>query len=237
MDTQDATDDVLNADGYTILRPGEEREPVVVIDDFSPRADELKQAGQAASYGGAGRHYPGQRTGAPAAYLGERMDLLQTVLTDVFGMGQGAALVECNYSIVTTRPQDLTPIQRLPHFDSTDPGYLALLHYLCGPEEGGTSFYRHVATGFETISEPRLKVYTETLQGEVQSRGIPPAEYFSGSTEQFERIGGVDAVFNRMVIYRGYRLHSGDILRPAQIGAPGATPRLTVNTFLKARAT
>lgn len=137
---------------------------------------------------------------------------------------------------MTTPPDRLTPIQRLPHFDSTDPGYLALLHYLGGPEEGGTSFYRHRASQFETIDASRLDTYTGMLQEEVREYGLPKRQYFSGTDQQFEKIGGVEARFNRMVIYRGYRLHSGDIAQPERIGAPDAAPRLTINTFLAAKA-
>ena len=218
-----------------VERPGEEGEPVIVIDDFSLDPDALLRFGRNAAYGAGGRHYPGQRAPAPSAYLRERMNLLQAILTEVFGMDGGASLVECNFSIVTTPPDRLTPIQRLPHFDSTDPGYLALLHYLGGPEEGGTSFYRHRATGFETIDVSRLDTYTGMLQTEVREFGLPARQYFAGSNKQFERIGGVEARFNRMVIYRGYRLHSGDISLPERIGAPDAEPRLTVNTFLAAK--
>ena len=217
-------------------RPGAEGEPVVVIDDFSLNPDALLRRGREASYGEGGKHYPGQRAPAPSAYLRERMNLLQAVLTEVFGMDDGASLVECNFSIVTTPPDRLTPIQRLPHFDSTDPGYIALLHYLGGPEEGGTSFYRHRATQFETIDASRLDTYTGMLQEEVREYGLPKRQYFSGTDQQFEKIGGVEARFNRMVIYRGYRLHSGDIAQPERIGAPDAAPRLTINTFLAAKA-
>lgn len=229
------SDQAIQMDGYRLLCLGDEREPVVIIDGFSSDAEALRLQGAGLAYGPGGRHYPGHRAPAPSGYLGERMDLLQKVLTKVFGMAHGAALVECNYSIVTTRPERLTPIQRLPHFDSTEPGYLALLHYLCGPEEGGTSFYRHRASGFETITAGRLDHYNEALRGEVGVHGLPPAEYFFGSSVQFERIGRVGAAFNRMVIYRGFRLHSGDILQPEKIGQSGVAPRLTVNTFLRAR--
>lgn len=221
--------------GYTVERFGVEGEPVVIIDGFSDDADRLAALGREAQFGPGGHHYPGKRAPAPSAYLAHQMPLLQSVLTDVFGMAGGAALVECNFSIVTTPPSELTPIQRLPHFDSTDPGYLALLHYLCDADAGGTAFYRHRATGFETISADRLAPYNAAVKAEVASNGLPPAEYFSDSTTAFERIGRVDAAFNRMVIYRGYRLHSGEVLKAAEIGQPGAVPRLTVNAFLQQR--
>lgn len=222
-------------ESVSIKRFGNEGEPIVIIDGFYSDPDALVRQSAASGFGPAGRHYPGQRAPAPSAYLAERMNLLKDLLTDVFDAGKGAALVECNFSVVTTRPEALTPIQRLPHFDSTDKSNLALLHYLCPADAGGTSFYRHCATGYETVTEDRLQPYTASLQAEATREGLPPAAYFSGSTHQFERIGGVEAAFNRMVIYRGYRLHSGDVLKPEQIGQPGADPRLTVNTFLKVR--
>ncbi|MEM5518167.1 DUF6445 family protein [Henriciella sp. AS95] len=235
MSEKSTLEDALDSGVVTVERPGEEGEPVVIIDGFSLNPDSLLKRGREADYGDGGKHYPGQRAPAPSVYLRERMNLLQAVLTEVFGMDAGASLVESNFSIVTTPPDRLTAIQRVPHFDSTDPSYLALLHYLCGPEEGGTSFYRHRATGFETIDASRLDTYTGMLQSEVREFGLPKRQYFSGTDQQFERIGGVEARFNRMVLYRGYRLHSGDISRPELIGAPGAEPRLTVNTFLAAK--
>src|SRR5256885_8792614 len=51
--------------------------------------------------------------------------------------------------MVTTRPSDLSPAQRAPHFDSPDPRYYALLHYLRVPPGSGTAFYRQRSTGIE----------------------------------------------------------------------------------------
>jgi hypothetical protein len=163
------------------------------------------------------------------------MDLLQEVLSGVFGVSRGADLVECNYSIVTTPPSALAPIQRLPHFDSTDPGRIAILHYLCQPLDGGTAFYRHRATGFETISDSRLADYSEVLQTEAGARGLPQAEYVRADTALFEQTYRVDAAFNRLVVYRGWSLHSGAIPPDLTFSPDPRKGRLTVNTFLQAR--
>ena len=220
---------------FDVLHFGEEREPVVVIDDFSSDPQRLRDLARRANYKPGGNHYPGHRAPAPADYLGERMPTLRSALSEVFGAVQGADLASCSFSLVTTPPDQLTPIQRLPHFDGTDPGILAVLHYLCEPNEGGTSFYRHRTTGFETISADRLNAYDAALQAEIKASGLPPAAYFSGATYQYEQIGRVEAAFNRLVIYRGWRLHSGEIPKASEIGKPGAEPRLTVNTFLMGR--
>ena len=220
---------------YTVQHVGAEREPVVVIDDFSSQIDELRQLGLSASYAPGGNHYPGQRAPAPPGYLGGRSGLLKDILIDVFEMEKGANLIECSFSIVTTQTFQLTPIQRLPHFDGVDPHRLALLHYFHGASMGGTSFYRHRATGFETITADRLKTYDEALQNEVRLNGVPGPNYYSGSGDQFEKIGQVDSKPNRMVIYRGVLLHSGDILVAPIEGESVSEARMTINTFLAGR--
>src|ERR1700761_4857586 len=131
------------APAIRIEQIGRERQPVIVIDDFVPDPGHLRAAAEALEYRTLGRHYPGLRAeGAPAdveAYLAPVRDLIGRV----FGYPGGLDLISAGYSIVTTRPADLTPIQRLPHFDRWEPERLALLHYLDGPEKGGTAFYRH----------------------------------------------------------------------------------------------
>lgn len=212
---------------------GDAGEPLVIIDGFAPDPQALLEAAYAQDYQPIGPHYPGIRAQAAPAYLAARMDVLETVLREAFACAKGAALVECAFSLVTTPPGALTPIQRIPHFDSVDPGRFALLHYLCDASGGGTAFYRHRSTGFETISQDRHAAYTAALQTE--SAQLPPAGYVSGHTDLFEETGRVDARFNRMVIYRGYRLHSGVIPPDLPLSADPREGRLTVNTFLQAR--
>lgn len=219
---------------YDIQRFGNETEPVVIIDDFSAQFEALRELAEASSYAVTSPHYPGIRAQADPSYLGAQMAVLKEVLTDVFNNAKGADLVECAYSLVTTPPAKLTPIQRLPHFDSTDPGRLALLHYFGDASSGGTAFYRHVSTGFETISQARHHAYTKALQGEINKNGLPPAAYYAAGP-LYERIGEVEARPNRMVIYRGYRLHSGTIPIDLPLSSDPRSGRLTLNTFLQAR--
>ncbi|MEQ9504799.1 MAG: DUF6445 family protein [Hyphomonas sp.] len=218
-----------------IGRIGHEREPIVIIDGFSSDPASLIEHAAGMSYTPLGPHYPGVRSPAKADYLGERMEVLQQVLTNVFGLVKGADLIECNYSIVTTPPAALTPFQRLPHFDSTEPENIALLHYMCEPSQGGTAFYRHRTSGFETVSTSRLEDYSAMLQGEVEQRGMPEADYVREDTALFEQTYRVEAVFNRLVIYRGWSLHSGAIPQDLAFSADPREGRLTINTFLRAR--
>lgn len=219
----------------TIGRIGHEGEPIVVIDDFSSNPAALVEQAAAKAFAPLGPHYPGIRAPLGAQYLSERMGLLQKLLSDVFGLQDGANLLECNFSLVTTPPDALAPLQRLPHFDAADPGRIAVLHYLCGPEDGGTAFYRHRASGFETVSPSRMDDYSSLLEDEMERRGPPEADYLRGDTALFEQTYRVEAAFNRLVIYRGWTLHTGLIPAGHPLPADPRTGRLTVNTFLQAR--
>jgi hypothetical protein len=163
------------------------------------------------------------------------MPLLQRVLIDIFGIDAGADLVECNFSLMTTRPENLRPIQRLPHFDSVHRGRIALLHYLCGPEQGATAFFRHRTTGWETISAERLDLYGAEIESDVRRHGMPPARYMSGDDGLFEETLRTNACFNRLVIYRGWTLHSGVVPSNFAYSTDPRAGRLTINTFLQAR--
>jgi hypothetical protein len=220
---------------WSVLRFGEEAEPVVVIDDFFPMADRLRDHAAIQAYQPIGPYFPGVRAPAPREHLAHVQDLLLDVLKAEFGYGEDAGVAESNYSLVTTRPEALQPIQRLPHYDGVDPRRIALLHYLCEPEKGGTAFYRHRATGFETVTQDRFERYKTVLEAEIAEDGPPSQRYFTGDNARFERIGAVEARQNRAALYRGVTLHSGDIPNGFGFAADAENGRLTVNSFLLPR--
>jgi hypothetical protein len=65
---------------------------------------------------------------------------------------------------------------------------------------------------------------------------MPPAQYVDGDTPLFERIARYDAVFNRMLVYRGSMLHSVNVPAGFVPDANPRTGRLSINTFLAAKA-
>jgi hypothetical protein len=211
---------------------GTERQPVIVIDDFVPDPGRLRTAAEALDYQMMGRHYPGLRAQVAADDVDAFLTPVQPLIAETFGFGGPAHIISAGYSIVTTRPADLTPIQRLPHFDGLEAERVALLHYLNGPEQGGTAFYRHRATGFETISAERHAAYDAALHREVAQHGLPDPAYISGDTALYERIARFEAKPNRALIYRGHSLHCADLPDDLDFTPDPRTARLTVNTFL-----
>jgi hypothetical protein len=183
-----------------IERIGQESEPVIVIDDFVVDPNQLRAKAEAQAYATLGRHYPGLRAEVAPQDVADFLGPVQALIAEVFGFTGPAAVISAGYSIVTTRPADLTPIQRLPHFDGFEAERVALLHYLNGAEQGGTAFYRHRSTGFETITAERHAAYDSALHRDVARHGLPGPNYISGSTEIYEQIASFEARPNRALL-------------------------------------
>jgi hypothetical protein len=212
-------------------RIGAEGQPIAIVDGFHPDPDALRMAALVAEFGPGWHHYPGIRAALPAVYFAQVRPALVAVLREVFGHAAGVELLDASFSIVTTPPADLGMAQRLPHVDAVQPGRIALVHYLAPAGGDGTAFFRHRATGFETIDAVRSPGYLAQLNAELRDQAPPPAYPF-GDTPLFERIAHVEARYNRAVIYRSALLHSGAIALDAPLDADPGTGRLTVTAFL-----
>lgn len=214
---------------------GREQQPVIVIEEFVPDSAALRAKAETLDYRTLGRHYPGLRAEVATRDVDGFLEPVRDLIAEVFGFGEPAAVISAGYSIVTTRPDELTPIQRLPHFDGFEAERIALLHYLDGAERGGTAFYRHRATGYETISADRHAAYDAALHRDVALHGLPGPAYISGSTPIFEQIARFEARPNRALIYRGHLLHCADLPADLEFTSDPRRARLTVNTFLMGR--
>lgn len=213
---------------------GRELQPLAIIDDFAPDPDVLRSFAEASRFGPARHLYPGLRAPVAPDYWRTVQGTIATVLHDVFDCRDRVRLLDMSYSIVTTRPEDLSTEQRLPHVDSTSPGRIALTHYLASEGGDGTAFFRHRATGFETVSETREQAYYASLNAELRKFGSPPAAYICDTTPLFERIALGEGRYNRALIYRSSLLHSGAIRSSAKLSPDPAIGRLTVTAFLEA---
>jgi Family of unknown function (DUF6445) len=223
---------ILPEPEVSVRKMGREGEPLVIIDGFSGAIDELLEAGYAATYRHAGASYPGIRSWADPSYLDRRRPLMMQIMQQVFGFSQGVRLDASTFSLVTLAEDQLAPLQRIPHYDHASGEVVAVMHYLQGPETGGTAFYRHRRTGFETVTPARENAYNAALAQDERAYGMPQARYFHGDGDWFEQIDEVEARPDRLVLYRGRQLHSGVIPDPARLSADPRQGRLTINMFL-----
>lgn len=222
------------AQRITIERIGHEGIPVVVLDDFVPRPDLLVDDAAMLGFAAMGVHYPGIRAVVPPALVARFVDPMRPLIEDVFGV-RACKVIDALYSLVTTLPDELTPIQRLPHFDGVEPERLALLHFLTDAPGSGTAFYRHRATGFETVTTARLPAYEHTLADEIRRNGVPAAAYITSDTPLFDEVAVFECRYNRALLYPSNALHCARIPDGMSFSAEVVSGRLTVNTFLTGR--
>ena len=215
-----------------LRRVGHEGQPVAIIDDFAADPGALRAAAAAAAFEPAGQHYPGVRAALPPDYFRAQMPVIGQVLHDVFGATGSARVLDASFSIVTMPPAQLSVPQRLPHVDATQAGRIALLHYLAPGDPDGTAFFRHRATGFETIDAARGPAYFAALGDELRALGDLPDAYIAADSPLFERTAVVEAAYNRALIYRSSVLHSGAITAGRLFPAAPLEGRLTVTGFL-----
>lgn len=229
----------LNKDAtIEINRVGNEAIPVIVIDDLSANYDELIQyAGDGSDFRfDPNDYYPGKRLPLPDKYADNICGKYFPLIKRAYGLEneESTQTLLSAFSIVTTRPAKLRPIQTLPHFDTFDPGQFAIVHYLCGSEHGGTSFYRHRKTGYESITEGRTDRYRKLLKQQAIDAALHlnPA-YNSGDGELFARTFTVDAKPNRASIYPSNILHSGDIRPQLGLSHDPRKGRLTTTSCVR----
>ena len=214
-----------------VSRIGREHQSLITIDGFAPDPDALRTAAIAAKFEPASEHYPGVQAPLPASYLRDALPLIASTLAQVFGRCRRIHVIDASFSIVTTPPAALAVQQRLPHVDAFGPERVALVHYLSLHGGDGTAFFRHRATGFETIDAERSRGYLSCLGTEL-GKDAPPASYIAGDTPLFERTAIAEARYNRALLYRSYVLHSGAISPDAALSPDPQTGRLTITAFL-----
>ena len=213
-----------------VIRVGHAQSPVVCIDDFAAGSAQLLAAADDAVFIDAGSVYPGVRAPAPPGYVPALLTALAPLIEQVFGAPPEPELDLCAFSMVTRPPESLRAIQRVPHFDGPEARRLAFLHFLCDPGQGGTSFYRHRATSLELVTVDRMEDYRQRLVAELKLDAPGPA-YVQEDTRYFEKIGTAGAAFNRLLVYRGNALHSGDIGPGTVLSEDPRRGRLTINGF------
>lgn len=215
-----------------VVRVGASREPVLVIDDVLTDAPALVTAAQGADWrevppGG----YPGRRAPLPGAYVRALLRRLDGPIRQrLFAVPMRLDRFECSFSLVTRPPGALGALQRVPHIDIARDSRVAILHYLCGPQFGGTAFFRQTATGLEQIG-PADRARYLAARAEGLSHLRDGDAYPGADTPGYAQTGMIAARFNRVIAYRSFTLHSGVIDDTSILSDDPATGRLTANIF------
>ena len=226
----------------TVHRVGDSRQPVLVIDNVMRDPDSLVEfAATEVTFRAAWTPkggYPGVRADAPREYVSGLLAHLGGAIASAFFSPMPVAPVDANclLSIVTRRPEQLTSQQRIPHFDTPDPMRIAFLHYLCDERLGGTAFYRHRKTGLDVV-RPEQEMEFCRIRDEELKLAPPPSGFITSDAADYEQTAGIEARFNRLIVYRSQHLHSGSIPRDMNFSADPRTGRLTATVFITFRQT
>jgi hypothetical protein len=220
-----------------LARIGRRGFAVSMIDDVLQDPEGVAALGFAQSYTQDRRNlYPGMRAPMPTSFSTAFRAWLTPILQCNGMLDEGRAIHRDSsfFSVVTTASTDLLPIQRIPHYDSTDPSLFAAVIYLCDTRFSGTSFYRHRKTGYEEITADNRNNYELALDSDMRLHGAPKKEYINGDSLLFEVIFSNELKFNSAIIYPGRALHAGNIKRQFDPPKDKNEWRLTVTALLQA---
>lgn len=214
---------------------GNEKTPVFILDNFLENlAADLLQDVDKLTFDEAPTYYPGKRAKLPEEYIVAVARAVVPLLSQIYKIPANYKLgfFDSYYSLVTRPPKTLSAEQQIPHFDGTEDYRFALLHYLNPSQHGGTAFFRHNPTGAERIFEKNADHYLASVSEYFHHHGAPEGKYIDSSNHQFNKIGEIPYVQNRMAMYPGNLLHSGVINPDIDIDPSPITGRLTANIFI-----
>jgi hypothetical protein len=142
------------------------------------------------------------------------------------------------YSLATKPPHELHPLQWLCHRDDVglEPQLsmqASVLYLFRDPELGGTGFYVPTRSAADTgtlFADARLMEPAAFAE----KHALSPA-YQCQSNAWFQRIGGIEAKWNRLIVYDGGLFHASDITAPDRLSPDPRVGRLTLNGFFTCR--
>ena len=222
-----------------ILEIGRLKSKAIVIDNFLPNAlDAVDAAAAIADFPAEGTTaYPGRRHQIGPADKASScvMDILKMaspLIQSQYDAGNFRVL-EASFSLLTTLPEEMSPRQRIPHYDWAETNHLAILLHLHHVPNTGTAFYRHIASDLEHVTKDAVPEYIKRVQVELAETDLDPISSGGQSNIHFEKIAQVEAKFNRLVMYRGCLLHSGYVSSDFNFSGDPRTGRLTANVFVQ----
>jgi len=189
--------------------------PVVLVDEFYERPDDIRAAALTLPFRKPTHQpYPGKLAQIPPnPSLRDAVNCVTQFANAEFlprapirqrgSLVASLRVVDTDFAVVDTHPDELEPVQRKPH---VDPVPVFGLVYLNHEDRGGTLFFQQIADEPEEVGPG----------------------YLTHSNEHFELLGKIEPRFNRLAIYPGFVLHSGEIAGDWIEGEERFTnPRLT----------
>lgn len=219
-----------------IDRIGRAQTPIMVADDvcvdggasLRSFASKLRFEADASSL------YPGVRAKLPDAYVTELLSKVIESLYTTYNIPRHftPSVTQSCFSLLTQPASLLSPMQRIPHFDSANPYFFAILHYLGNGKHGNTGFFRHNPTRLERIYEIDKNNYFETTSRFLNGQAEIDKKYMDDTNDHYTLYYQILYLTDRLAIYPGNTLHSILVNSEADIDWSIDQGRLTANIFL-----
>ena len=206
---------------------------LVTVDGFLAEPEIIREHANLQKFAKITPQYPGIRAALDSHVCEAWLTQLAPLLSTHFGPPDSRWTMQAWYSLVTTPPGHLLPIQCFPHVDGTDPAQIAMMLYLHDSPHGGTAFFRHRSSGLSALTDATFPAYRAALEADVARTGLPKPAYPTDGAPHFERLHATTGAFNSAVFYRGNILHSGVIDNTAPLSAEPCAGRLTINAFFR----
>lgn len=215
-----------------LIKLGNEEQPCLVIDDLITNPNDLVKVACNSQWKNPQSHYyPGINAALPIEYIETIGMGLRATFMRAFNLAPGLELnVSGFFALTTMGLEDFGPWQKIPHFDKTFDNHYAFVHYLGQNQSGGTGMFRHLPTGFESISHKRREEYLEIITPWLESEGDDLVDFAGPNTPNFEMYASVPFKFNRAVCYPAHILHCALYDGTNQSSDP-INGRLTANSF------
>lgn len=214
---------------------GIDRRPLLIIDSVLRYPEQLVkyavEHGQFRTPHGTS-YYPGMNGVLPQNYGTTLLPALRPILEGVFFIPRDKPVsLDSYFGLATYDVKALKPEQCVPHFDSSNPFRVALIHFLFKKPYGGTAFFRHLPTMYESVAGERFKPYCAQVTQELETL-VTPQAYVSTETPRYSQIDYVEGIYNRLIAFSTTSLHSG-ILNEVELSTDPDVGRLTANCFVE----
>ncbi len=205
--------------------------PALVVDNVYKDPDYVRGLALSLNYARRAGAYPGYFAFVTIS-ASPLLDLLNTLMRDALGDYLAFTPTyqdDLVFAVTTERGEDLSPGQRRPHTDGFC-DYAALV-YLNPPERcsGGTSFWRHRASGIELVRTPEHAVAVRSTE-DSDSDSLP-AGYLTESNDTWERTQVLPMQYNRLSFYDSRLCHTPHYVE-SDFGTALPDRRLTQNLYL-----
>jgi hypothetical protein len=214
---------------------GKHKTPVIIIDDYADNHNEITE--QVRDFGCFSpdnvTNYPGIRSPIPKALVVGYLRPLMQMLYRIYRIPDNfePSPIDNYFSLITSKPNELSAMQSWPHFDTPNPNFLAVLHYLDNGSHGGTGFFRHNKSDLERIDEKSKDDYYKYAHDYFQTKKTNTFGYCTEQHSEFTCYKKIDYKPNRLIVFPGQLLHSTLVDLKTDLDPTPESGRLTANLF------